>query len=550
MPKAQARAQGKEKKKEEEKEKVVYPKIIVEHCYLGAKGPITADQAKVLLGWETEMEFIARIKKADPGIDEESLLYGDNYLLIDENKEKIRCYRNNRNRPYTDAQARRLCQDILDRKWAGPTTYPEETVNCESIIITRTAKVENGQHRLIALILARQLWENGNISFLKKIWKTEPVLETLITYGASDNPVILQTLDNTRPRTLSDTFYTSGLFHDKSNKQRQELSRMLDFAVDLLWKRTEKGSELLTYYQTHSASHTFLDQHKRLHECIDIIFNLNANRCISLMRLSPGQCAGMFYLMGSSATIITDYNQGNPPTEKLISWDNWDKAVKFWFEIARGDAGDLREVRLALIGLEDAEDGKGGRAVEKICILARAWRLYEKADEEITQETLALTYRKDVRGIPRLIDPPDFGGIDKGLTIRDILVEEEETKEEIEQRKSREREKRSTEVMNRLSAKREEGRVKMLDILKKAKENDSETIIFFQKPLETICLDIDAKEVSKITRLPIKPISGVYTLIMKNKSVDSILKTLKEHGKTVKVIPFKTSNKGEETNEE
>src|SRR5574337_1244132 len=100
---------------------------------------ITVARAKELLGWENEDEFYERLKKDDPEVSREACTFEEEYLFLDEDKRKVRCWNNVHNRPFTMGWARSIAQDILNRKWH---------LNLETIIISSTGAVLSGQHRL------------------------------------------------------------------------------------------------------------------------------------------------------------------------------------------------------------------------------------------------------------------------------------------------------------------------------------------------------------------------------------------------------------------
>jgi hypothetical protein len=219
-------------------------------------GPITVAKGKEILLWEAEKEYAARVKASNPAYKDVEITFPKEFPahFRDEEGNLVRCWNNCKNRWFDEPRARLYAQEILQRNWAGPSTFPGETVNGETIVIGRTGIVLSGQHRLIGLVLAFQMWLGKNKLHWQKYWQEEPFLESLIVTGVSEHPCIVRTLDNVKSRTLADTLYTSevfdGLTLPEANgetqrtlrpKERMELARMLDSAVDLLWKRTGAG---------------------------------------------------------------------------------------------------------------------------------------------------------------------------------------------------------------------------------------------------------------------------------------------------------------------
>ena len=214
---------------------------------------------------------------------------------------------------------------------------------------------------------------------------------------------------------------------------------MLASALDLLWTRTAtKG------YQTHPEVVGFLGRHRRLLECVGHIFIENSakgadgGRKISKLRVSPGHAAALCYLMGCGSEETTEYSDEyrneSPPSEKNLDWSYWDQAQDFWACLA--SSRDFIPVRTALNRLVDSSvenddnTGLGGRAPEKLAILAKAWQRYrdhkpsagpafDNGDLAPPDGALCLTYTSvNNKGEPLpvgridLVDVADFYGID------------------------------------------------------------------------------------------------------------------------------------------
>lgn len=393
------------KPKKGEQLPVVYPEVKATLRY----GPaaLTFTQAKELIGWENEEDYkkrmtVGKSPKATVG-------YAEDYLLKDPSGKKVRCWHNTHNRPLKEKWAEALCQDLL---YSGPGLAPERRrwqFNGEAVIVGRHGQVLSGQHRLIAFILAVLRWRTGDE--WKRIWPTEPVLETVIVVGVDEGQATTRTLDNIQPRTLSDVFYTSALFADITDSvARKEVARMLEAAVKLLWKRSGAGTEV--DYQTHGESSDFLDRHPKLLHCVKHMFSENRDRAISLLRLSPGQCAAMMYLMGASKTDDVTYHKTR--SEKGMDLSYMEEARGMWVALL-SKSEKCKAISEALAMLVDASTDTGGREIEKRAILTKAWVRYI-SQKPITLESLALQYAPDRNGNMRLVKEEDhvFGGIDVG----------------------------------------------------------------------------------------------------------------------------------------
>ncbi len=425
---------------------VQYPHYRVEICCnpvdgQNYAGPITAAKAKKLLRWETESEYAERRMKEDPKLTEKKCKYGDNYLLKNYAGEKVRCWSNARNRPFDPTHAAKLAQDILNRNWE---------LNLENIIIGETGLVLSGQHRLCALILAVEERHatkvKNNKSHWEEFWEEEPYLETTIAFGAKETDKVMRTYDNVKTRTLADTIFTSPFFaRITTSEDRKEVCKMMDSAVDLLWKRTKQATNW-SKHQTHSSSLDFLDKHPKIEACVKHIFDNNKNRVISNLKLNPGGCAGMMYLMGSSSTDGEEYYYPqSPKEEKQLQWDHWDKTLEFWTGLVDSKNEQFNVLRDTLATLQINLSGmlEGAAVPEKIkhMVISIAWNVFLE-EQEINEGMLDLKryigYNEKKQKL-MISEEPTVGGIDcgvvKGGSEVDAIIptaeEQEEAKESI-----------------------------------------------------------------------------------------------------------------------
>lgn len=445
-----------EPKNQDNDRPILYPEVTCQLCdsSAGGVGPITVALAKELLGWESEKEYKARMVKENPGLKEESVKYDEAFLLKDEEAQKVRCWHNTENRPFDDSWARSLAQDILRFHFAGPLTLPGETVNGETITISRTGQVKSGQHRLIGLVLASQIWWKRRADYPQ--WEDFPVLETILITGISDDKKVAMTVDNVKPRSEADVFYTSGLFDKLLPGERKECSRMMQVAVDMLWDRTAtKG------YKTHSEVVNFVERHKRLIKLVKHLFDENSGkdgRKITNLKLSAGQCAALCYLMAASASDGDGYHRGVPPSEKLADFSRAEMANDFFVNLAKIKTEIFKPIRDALGSIMDEDTGMGGTSAEKMAILSKAWATFvngQGAVDCITTEDLALNYHTDEDGIKKLLDGSDFGGIDKGKYPKESQPEKASpSEEELQAEKERIRMEKAKEAADKIMAMR------------------------------------------------------------------------------------------------
>lgn len=407
-------------RKKKIEEVVVYPEPLSESRWRGTeKGPITEEEAKRLLGWESEEEYQIRMIAENEDLDPEGIGFEDIFDFKDVEGVKIRCGLLEHNRPLTLGHIRRMAQDILVGNWAGPTAFAGQTVNGETIVISRTGRVSSGNHRLVALIFACQMLRKNPAKY--RFWKDgSPVLESLVFLGASDDPRVTRTLDNVRPRSLSDVIYTSEIYGSLAPSERVSYSRILGKAISFLWDRVRAGEEGGgKTYRTHAVALEFLGRHMRLLKTVDLVFSWDTGKYLSSpdhLGLSAGMVAGCLYLMGSSGSDRDGYHEGNPPSEKRLSFENWDRAVQFWADLARGDGTTLIAVRSALqnllvpnLGNLKGEAWWAGQTI----ILAEAWKQY-LAGYEIQPDDLEIITEEDDNGRVMIVEWPGFGGVDEG----------------------------------------------------------------------------------------------------------------------------------------
>jgi hypothetical protein len=427
--------------------RVIYPEVELHKLY----GPsaIDYDRMRAILGWEGEDDYKARTGNdltAELEVETEG---GEKYyplVVPDGSGEKLAvCWNNCSNREFRESKAEAYCQDLLNKNWAGPSCMgngdqvegiyggdkpwkapdgkvykpgqkillPAVTVNGETIILSRTGLCHSIQHRGVGYVWACQRWLKDRKKWPG--WPAMPVLDAILVTGVSEDPRVVRTIDNVVPRSLGDVYYTSELFRLLPPKAKKECSRMMAKAIDLLWLRTGAGGAGKDrVYQTHSESMEFEGRHQRLRRCVKHIWTENQERALSLpsmAHLSPGACSALMYLMAASDSDGDAYRNGDPPGEKTLNWDAWDKAEEFWVLLIASE--DFAPVRDALGALHDLG---GGRPAEKHFILTKAWQAFA-AGQPITSEDLSLEghYAKDPKtGIERLVDVPDLGGIDLG----------------------------------------------------------------------------------------------------------------------------------------
>jgi hypothetical protein len=480
---------------------VVYPELgSIIFANGTEQGPLTIAKAKEVIGWENEDDHAARV-----GEPKGSITYEDKFMLLDQSVEpkKIRCLYNAHNRPFDANLALSYAQDILNGKWE---------LNCENIIISKFGNVTSGQHRLIALILAGQLWERKRNIF-GAVWPEEPTMETFLAFGGSEEQKVLQTIDAGRSRTLADNYYSHPAFASYETAERRELGRMLGAAVELLWKRTGSGGKDsdTAAYQTHAASNEFLDRHGKLIDCVKHLFGENKSRAISTLHVSPGQCSASMYLMAASNTDLMDYQADR--SENAIDFTRWDLATEFWALLA-GNKQQIVEVREAMSKLVD--EGAGGRPIEKQAIIARAWNKFvEKPKDKIKLEDVKLEYvvKNEQTHLDFSTPYIDFGGIDAG--IKPEAEQGTPTKAQVEKAKKEEAKKSAEALNDKVKNKAPEPKPDPLAHLNELHLQHANTLIVVKKASGAlVALNGDAEIAASMLTVKVEKEEGLSKLVL------------------------------------
>lgn len=413
--------------------------------------PLSIKEANTLLGFETEEQYVSRMRGERPK-QSEAKSRGDFALHVfctDMLGQPVVCWNNNQNRPYEEERTLQYVQDILNRKWAGPLTMPGETINCEGVIVIgRRKEVISGQKRLLALIFAGQILSGvrapkdednkftpEQTAHWRKLWPDgKPVLETLLALGNSEAECVVATVDTAQPRKLADVFYTSKLFRtlpgqDPETKavgrrptsmlERRLLGRTLSWAVDLFWDRTGCKGNDFHGFKSHGETLGLVDRHPRLVEAVEHLFieNNADGKPITELKLSPGHCAALLYLMAASGSDGDAYRRKDLRSEKVLDFSLWDKACEYFVHLAnRDNGGPLYPVREAIRALENEDDLVGGKTSERHAILLKGWSRF-LADEPIADSDLLVEYNVSKATGLRTLDRaalPKLEGIDLG----------------------------------------------------------------------------------------------------------------------------------------
>lgn len=362
---------------------------------------LTADLAKELLGW-TEV--------ADSETE---------YLLVDAYGKKIVCSANLENRHFDKALCNLWMLEILRGKWC---------FNGETIVLDENGQIQQGQHRLVALVLAVQTWQKDQQQTKPKqiwqlTWPTEPCIDCLIVLGISSADEVINTMDTGKPRTLTDALYRSIYFRDLEAKKRQKFAKLLDWAIRFLWRRTAQSLSAAERYgqvgifdrkRPHSESLEFLNNHPKLMECLELIGNEEESRIKPYVPVS--YAVGLLYLMGSGNSDGDKYT--SLPQEDSLDWSMWDKASAFWIDLAA--RGELTEPLRELLDSDEylPPEAIGNYRYDlQVGTVVKAWQCFSqssKAKKRIPVTSLMVDRTVNSLGQAVLSECPRCGGIDVG----------------------------------------------------------------------------------------------------------------------------------------
>lgn len=357
--------------------------------------PITVTDAKTLLGWE-----------------EDTGGFGSDYQIIDRKKTKIRLTNNLKNRPVDMPNVESLVQEILTRNWQ---------LNGEAIIIGENGTLLNGQHSLIALVLADQDLHGPNAEHWKQYWDEDIYIEKFINYGVKEMDKVINTMDTCKPRSLKDVIYRSQHFMSMKIGERKVASKIADYCIRMLWMRTGANKDAYTPRKTHSEAMNFILTHPKVLEAVKHILVEDNKKSISNI-IHPGYAAACLYLMGTSLS-DGDLYRNSERNENILDTSMWDLACEFW-TLLSAKSKRLGDLVFAIGALADSRTGIGGTTSEVIGVICKAWELFSH-NMEINRNDLVLKKMRTSDNLLIQNEFPEFGGIDfgdpKAATVKILL---------------------------------------------------------------------------------------------------------------------------------
>jgi len=399
-PKAIAKKLPERKEEKKEEEEVTYSHVEVA-LFVGDKrllpanvlaNPLDSDAAKALLGWT---------------VPDEKGNFVD-FDFTDMNGVTVKCTRLNHQRPFKRPKAIRYAHEILDRQFE---------FNGEPILLGNKAAVLDGQHRLIALEFAKQLWEADKVKYWK--WETPPTIDVVLIAGIPEEIKRINTINTGTSRTMADAFYAANLFPNSNKKVKKNICKAAGHAISMLWFRTGANVNAFSTKRTHAESLDFLERHPRLATYLETTFNW-AEECGKELPLSPGYSAALLYLMASTATEnIKDgegYHETVLPTEERLDFSYEEVALDYWKSLFFRK----QSVQPVLDVLNDLV--LDGRPIEeKLAAIILGWRswLSNEAAEVLAEEVdleSNVGYSVNGEGVKKLSKAVFIGGIDTAGT--------------------------------------------------------------------------------------------------------------------------------------
>lgn len=378
---------------------VKFPSVVAVVRFKGSKlGELTVDEAKELIGW-TEEPQPKEGEKAGKG-------FADDFVLKDKNGVKIRLTMNPSNRPYTKGQMEQVKREFLGQNWQP---------NGETFIFDRYGFCHDGQHRLVAFILASQ--ED------KKV-KTMPAI---LIQGISEKPEVVDTINIGKPRSLADVLFRNREFGKKLKpKEQKGLVKVFAIALRLVWLRMSGSLVQGGGKFHHSEALSLAERHPFVKDCVTTVHELDStedNKNLISGSISLGYAAGLCYLMATAKT-----KEG--ADEPDLTGAQVERTKKFWKQFASGESKGTGDVFHSLKSVLAKISASGAMGRDEICgAVVKAFQLWqEDPDQQVTPKMLTLKKKKNDKGKFILAESPRLGGLD-----REVAPETEAAAEVVEE---------------------------------------------------------------------------------------------------------------------
>jgi hypothetical protein len=421
-----------------DRSEVKYDKITVVNKTVDGEGPLTPDELKEIVGY-TEDPTTAKVN----GFSEKEPLD----TLPPPNGAKFWFLYNTKNRPYYPAVARSYAQSLLTGKWEA---------NGESAVIGKSGECLSIQHRGAGLLLAESE-RAANPEMWAHLWGDGPVtMPTILVFGVDETDRVVNTMDTGKGRTGTDMLFRTEIMLQAfpAKQDRRIAGNIVANAVKMLWDRMGVKENSFAPQLNQAELHDFILRHPKIVESAAHImkedtYDDKKRGRISNNVIPAGYAAAVLFLMGASDTDADEYNKTGTdewkkvaPSQDGMDLGKWDKALKFWSDVANQNSTILAGVRQAFVLLSDKFMGRGlpenvpplvddnGNPVEvetnhvsieeKLIVLAKAWNQFKRMKPVKAEECLPAAdsvHYDDKRRRKVIGEIPNFGGVDRVKTI-------------------------------------------------------------------------------------------------------------------------------------
>lgn len=386
------------------------PRVMTEWSKETSEGnPLTGEMIEELMGWCTEAELKDRLFEALSEEEQKKVKGPENVKadnaepLLSLDGEDIYCLNNLSNRPFTLQLAQDYSLEILRRKYR---------FNGEPFIIDKYGVVQSGQHRGAGLKLAISAWRKDaklpkDQQQWQELWPEEPYIESMVVLGIEGDDETINTLDTGRRRTLEDVLYRSVYFEGKTASEKKALARVTNWAVKVVWDRTAQRDASYAPRRPHSESMDFISRHEKILKAVRFIYDEAGDNDKFSHFIPLGFAAGLMYLMASATSDVEKYQQSN--SEEGLDFKLWDKAEKFWIDVA-GNGKATEPLRELLLRIPETAGGSYNKDLRcGLCV--KAWNLYSDGEKLTLENVEVETGLNDIQQ-PILAESPKLGGID------------------------------------------------------------------------------------------------------------------------------------------
>ena len=331
------------------------------------------------------------------------------WTTIDSKKAQKILEGNKSNRPMSKGLVKRYAQEMLSGDWSEPTG--------ESIIIDSKGHLQNGQHRLHAVILAEEMREKKPEEYGKKIITHDFVIVRGINPKAADN------IDIGKARNAGDVFFRhTELFKDYKPAERKTLTKALAGAARLVYLRVRglrvKGGPRVS----HAELYDFIKEHPELPGWCEWVWDKDRESREDGIgkRITLPYAAGLCYL---AATSKTDGLEA-----KTWDYSLSDKVEAFVQSFADGvNLGKGHPILVGRAVLRTRKMGDGTLDRDETCtIFVKCLTAFLEGKKTVKPSDLKVKFTKGPEG-ERVAEFARLGGIDIEIQPEE---EPEETSEE------------------------------------------------------------------------------------------------------------------------